>query len=107
MAASRIRLREVPQWAARRAVRAAILVPGTFAISFLLLHDPTAALFSAFGSTTLLLYVDFGGPIRPRVQSQLALILGTAVLLCIGTLAQQNIWVATGVTLVVTFGILF
>lgn len=107
MAASRIRLREFPQWAARRAVRAAILVPGTFAISFLLLRDPTAALFSAFGSTTLLLYVDFGGPIRPRVQSQLALIVGTAALLCIGTLAQQNIWVATGVTLVVTFGILF
>lgn len=103
----RIRHRDFPQWAARRAIRAAILVPGTFAISYLLLDNPTAALFSAFGSVTLLLYVDFGGPIRPRLQSQAALIASTLVLLCVGTVAEQNIWVGTAATLVVTFAILF
>jgi Fusaric acid resistance protein-like len=103
----RIRHRDFPQWAARRAIRAGILVPGTFAISYLLLDNPTAALFSAFGSVTMLLYVDFGGPIRPRVQSQAVLIASTLVLLCVGTVAAQNIWVGTAATLVVTFVILF
>ncbi|HEY4269362.1 MAG TPA: FUSC family protein [Galbitalea sp.] len=103
----RLRRRELPRAAARRAVRAAILVPGTFAISYLLLHDPTAALFSAVGSVTLLLYVDFGGPIWPRIQSQANLILITLVLLCIGSLAAQSLWIAVPATLIVTFVILF
>lgn len=103
----RLRRRELPRAAARRAVRAAIFVPGTFAISYLLLHDPTAALFSAVGSVTLLLYVDFGGPIWPRLQSQANLILITLVLLCLGSLAAQSLWIAVPATLIVTFVILF
>jgi uncharacterized membrane protein YccC len=103
----RLRRRELPRAAARRAVRAAIFVPGTFAISYLLLHDPTSALFSAVGSVTLLLYVDFGGPIWPRLQSQANLILITLVLLCLGSLAAQSLWIAVPATLIVTFVILF
>jgi uncharacterized membrane protein YccC len=69
--------------------------------------NPTIATFAAFGSFAMLLFVDFGGPMRARVQAQLGLIAAAGVLICIGTLASRATWLATITMAVVGFAVLF
>lgn len=59
--------------ALRRAGRTAIVMPAMFAVGEELIGDPTLATFAAFGSFAMLLLVDFGGPMRHRLQAQAAL----------------------------------
>jgi hypothetical protein len=93
--------------ALRRAGRAAIVMPGMFALGVKVIGNPALATFAAFGSFALLLLVDFGGPMRDRLQAQAALSGAGAVLVCLGTLASRSPWLG-GVTMaVVGFGILF
>lgn len=101
------RKRRIPGAALRRAIRAAIVIPVVFAFTDLVLADPTAALFAAFGSFSMLLYVDFGGPMRQRLQAHASLVGAGMILVAIGTVCSPNIWLATSVTLVLSFLILF
>src|SRR4051794_41779454 len=55
--------------ALRRAGRAAIVMPLLFALASGVIRNPDVAVFSAFGSFAMLLFVDFGGPLRERVQA--------------------------------------
>ena len=48
------------------------------------------ATFAAFGSFAMLLLVDFGGPMRERLQAQAALALLGGVFVCLGTLASTD-----------------
>src|SRR5580693_7322622 len=75
--------------ALRRAGRAAIVMPAMFALSEEVIGNPTVATFAAFGSFAMLLLVDFGGPLRQRLQAQAALVLGGGVLVVLGTLASR------------------
>ena len=93
--------------ALRRAARAAIVMPAMFALGDKLIGNPTVATFAAFGSVAMLLLVDFGGPLRERLQSQAALALTGAAFVCLGTLASQNVWLAVAATAIVGFGVLF
>lgn len=102
-----IRARDPGLSALRRSVRAAIIAPGLFAIADKLMHNPNAAFFSAFGSLAMLLFVDFGGPVRERVQAHLALVVTGVVLICVGTLCAQETWLAAAGMLVVAFAALF
>ncbi|RDV44406.1 FUSC family protein [Leifsonia sp. ku-ls] len=87
--------------ALRRAGRAAIAVPLLFLLGSRVIGSPEVALFSAFGSFALLLFVDFGGPLGERVQAQLALAVAGAVLVTLGTLASSPVWLsATGMAVV-------
>jgi hypothetical protein len=102
-----LRVRD-PGWSAlRRAGRAAIVMPALFAFAEPVLGNPALAIFAAFGSLSTLLFVDFGGPIRDRVQAQAALVLAGAALVAIGTLASQALWVGAIVTFGVAFAVLF
>ena len=92
--------------AARRALRAAVVAPGVFAIADKALNNPTAGLFASFGAITMLLFVDFVGPLRSRLESLLALALAGLGLVCLGTLCSQTLWLATVATAVVAFTIL-
>ncbi|HEY2176552.1 MAG TPA: FUSC family protein [Mycobacteriales bacterium] len=102
-----VRARDPGLSALRRSVRAAIVAPGLFAIADLLMHNPNTAVFAAFGSLAMLLFVDFGGSVRERVQAHLALVLTGVVLICVGTLCAQETWVAAAGMLVVAFAALF
>jgi uncharacterized membrane protein YccC len=93
--------------ALRRAGRAAIVMPAMFAIGIELIENPVVATFAAFGSFAMLLLVDFGGPLRERLQAQAALGLVGAAFVCLGTLVSQNVWLAAVAMLLVGFGVLF
>ncbi len=103
----RVLARDAGFSALRRAVRAAIVMPAAFASSVLLLHDPVMASFAAFGAMATVLFVEFGGAMRDRLLSQVTLILTQLLLIVIGTLAGQKLWLAVPVTLAVAFAVIF
>lgn len=93
--------------ALRRAGRAAIVMPAMFAIGQEVIGDPNVATFAAFGSFAMLLLVDFGGPLRERLQDQLALALVGGAFVCLGTLASHSVWLSTLAMVIVGFGVIF
>ncbi|MDP9092852.1 MAG: FUSC family protein [Actinomycetota bacterium] len=93
--------------ALRRAGRTAIIMPSLFALGDKVVANPTIATFAAFGSFAMLLLVDFGGPMRERLQAQAMLAVAGAVLVCLGTLASQKPWLAAVAMALVAFAILF
>src|SRR5271155_541469 len=89
--------------ALRRAGRAAIVMPAMFALGERVIGNPVVATFAAFGSFAMLLLVDFGGPIRARLQAQAALAVVGCAFVCIGTLASRSVWLATATMAVIGF----
>ncbi len=102
-----VRARDPALAALRRAGRGAIVMPAVFALGDEVIHNPAIATFAAFGSFALLLLVDFSGPMRERVVSQVALAAAGAVLICVGTLVSETTWLAVVVTALVGFAVLF
>ena len=99
--------RDAGYTALRRSVRAAIVAPGLFALARALTDSPVVPLFAAFGSIALLLFVEFGGPMRDRLAEHTALIVAGAVLISLGTLVSRDVWLSTAATAVVAFLVLF
>jgi uncharacterized membrane protein YccC len=93
--------------ALRRAGRAAVVMPAMFAIGDELIANPMIATFAAFGSFAMLLLVDFGGPLRERLQAQATLAVAASVLVCLGTLVSQTTWLAAVAMALVGFGVIF
>jgi uncharacterized membrane protein YccC len=93
--------------ALRRAGRTAIVMPALFALGDKVIGDATLATFAAFGSFAMLLLVDFGGPVRDRVQAHLMLVGVGAVFVTLGTLANRTAWLAAAAMAVVAFAVLF
>jgi hypothetical protein len=102
-----IRARDADLLALRRAARAAIVMPGLFALGVKVIGDPTVAAFAAFGAFSQLLLASFSGPMVDRVRAQIALALAGAVLVVLGTLVSTVDWLAAITTAVVAFGALF
>jgi uncharacterized membrane protein YccC len=93
--------------ATRRAGRTALVMPALFALCTEVLHAPTIASFAAFGSFSMLLLVEYGGPMVQRLRAQAGLAVAWLALICLGTLAAQVSWVAVLVTIPVVFLVLF
>jgi uncharacterized membrane protein YccC len=93
--------------ALRRAARTAIVMPALFSVGTKVIGNSNIATFAAFGSFAMLLLVDFAGPMRERLQSQLLLGLVGAAFVSLGTLASQEAWLAAVAMTVVAFGVLF
>jgi hypothetical protein len=93
--------------ALRRATRAAIVMPAMLAIADKVIANAQVATFAAFGSFAMLLLVDFAGSIRDRLEAEAALAVACGVLICLGTLASTNAWLAAAAMAVVGFGIIF
>ncbi|MEU5311578.1 FUSC family protein [Streptomyces sp. NPDC021562] len=102
-----MRRRDPDLAATRRAGRTAVVMPALFALCTEVLHSPTTASFAAFGSFSMLLLVDYSGPMVERLRAQVALALAWLVLICVGTLAGREIWSAVAATVVVGFLVLF
>lgn len=93
--------------ATRRAGRTALVMPALFALCTQVLHSPTMASFAAFGSFSMLLLVDYSGPMIQRLRAQFGLAVAWAVLISLGTVAARVTWVAVLVTVVIGFLVLF
>jgi uncharacterized membrane protein YccC len=94
-------------FALKAALRAAIVVPVAFAFSLSVVGSDPMALFAAFGSMALLVFVDFGGSRRARLRAYVLLVLAGAPLIALGTLCSRSAWLATAVMVLVAFAILF
>ncbi|MFJ4585476.1 FUSC family protein [Streptomyces echinatus] len=115
-AASFTLLGKVPAWlrahdpglaATRRAARTALVMPALFALCGQVFHSPPMATYAAFGSFSMLLLVEFTGPLVQRLRAHLGLAVAWAVLICLGTLAARQSAVAVAATVVVAFVVLF
>ncbi len=93
--------------ALRRAGRGAIVMPAMFALGDKVIGNPALATFAAFGSFSLLLLVDFPGPRRDRLSAQLALGVAGGVLVCLGTAASRDTWLAAVSMAIVGFVVIF
>ena len=93
--------------AALRALRAVLVVPALFAITFKGIGNPQIALFATFGGFASLVMATFGGSWRDKVIAHLGLALTGSVALIIGTAVAGNTALATIVTIPVAFGIFF
>ena len=93
--------------ATKRSVRAAVLVPIVFAIARYGTHNSQTPLFAVFGSVSLLLFVDFGGPLRVRSRSFLVLWMTGVAFIVVGTLCSTHPVAAVASMAVVGFGVLF
>ncbi|MFD8418694.1 FUSC family protein [Streptomyces sp. NPDC059668] len=93
--------------ATRRAVRTAIVMPALFALCGQVIGSPATATYAAFGSFSMLLLVDFTGPMVQRLQAHAGLAVAWAVLISLGTLVAHRIWLAVAVMVVIGFVVLF
>jgi uncharacterized membrane protein YccC len=90
-----------------RAVRATIVVPGLFALTFKVIRDPQMALFATFGGFATLIFAAFGGTRRDKAIAHLALAVTGSIALIIGTAVSGTTWLAALVTIPVAFAIFF
>ncbi|WP_369250383.1 FUSC family protein [Streptomyces sp. R41] len=102
-----LRTRDPELAATRRAARTALVMPALFALCSQVLHAPTMATYAAFGSFSMLLLVDFTGPMVQRLRAHVGLAVAWAALICLGTLVARETWLAVTVTVVVGFLVLF
>ena len=99
-----------PVWsvpAAIRALRATIVIPSLFALTFKVIGDPQMALFATFGGFATLVLAAFGGSRRDKAIAHLGLAVAGSVVLVIGTAVSGITWLAALVTIPVAFAVFF
>ena len=93
--------------AALRAVRAAIVVAGLFALCVEVIGNRQMATFAAFGGFATLILAGFGGGRRDQLVAHVGLAVIGSVFVVIGTAVNSVTVVAAVVTLAVAFCVLF
>src|SRR6478736_10423999 len=99
-----------PAWseaAALRTLRAVLVVPPLFALTYEGFGNLQMALFAAFGGFASLIFAAFGGTRRDKLVAHLMLALIGSVALIIGTAVSGITWLAVVVTIPVACGIFF
>src|SRR5437763_1721025 len=99
-----------PTWsvpAGLRTVRAVLVIPSLFALTFEGFGNLQMALFAAFGGFASLIMASFGGSRRDKLIAHLGLAVIGSLGLIIGTAVTGITWLAVLVTIPVTFGIFF
>ena len=99
-----------PAWskaAGLRALRAVLVIPPLFALTFEGFGNLQMALFAAFGGFATLVMASFGGTRRDKVIAHFGLAVIGSLGLVIGTAITGITWLAVLVTIPVTFGIFF
>ncbi|HEV2253891.1 MAG TPA: FUSC family protein [Streptosporangiaceae bacterium] len=99
-----------PAWsvpAAMRTVRAVVVIPSLFALTYQGFGNLQMALFAAFGGFANLVVASFGGSRRDKAFAHFMLALIGSIGLIIGTAVSGIQWLAVLVTIPVTFGIFF
>jgi uncharacterized membrane protein YccC len=99
-----------PAWsvpAAQRTLRAVLVVPALFALTYEGFGNLQMALFAAFGGFASLIFASFGGSKRDKIIAHLGLAVIGSIGLIIGTAVNGITWLAVLVTIPVAFGIFF
>src|SRR5690348_13247775 len=99
-----------PVWsvpAGLRMLRAVLVIPSLFALTFEGFGNLQMALFAAFGGFASLVMASFGGSRRDKLIAYLGLAVIGSLGLIIGTTVNGIAWLAVLVTIPVTFGIFF
>jgi uncharacterized membrane protein YccC len=99
-----------PVWsrpAMLRALRAVLVIPSLFALTYEGFGNLQVALFAAFGGFASLIVASFGGSRRDKLVAHLGLAVTGSVALIIGTAVSGIEWLAVLVTIPVAFGIFF
>jgi uncharacterized membrane protein YccC len=91
----------------RRAVRAALVIPATFAFAKFVINDVQVTTFVVFGCFALLVIADFGGMRLPRAIAYASTTLVGGGLVILGTLASTAAWVGALAMLLIGFAIQF
>ena len=92
--------------AVQRGIRAAVIVPISFALGQAT-GNSQIALFSAFGAFALLLMVEVTGRQEQRLRAFVVMVLVGAFLVVVGTASSQVTAAAVPVTAVLVFAVLF
>jgi uncharacterized membrane protein YccC len=90
----RVRERDPENDAARRALRAAMVLPIAAAVGFAVGTDPQTPLFAIFGSVALLITVDFPGNRPSRALAYGGLGVNGVILITLGSLVAPIPWLA-------------
>jgi uncharacterized membrane protein YccC len=90
-----------------RTLRAVIVIPSLFALTFEGFGNLQMALFAAFGGFANLIMASFGGSRRDKIIAHLGLAVTGSIGLIIGTAVNGITWLAVLVTIPVAFGIFF
>src|SRR6266566_4410690 len=90
-----------------RALRATIVMPGLFALTYKVIGNLQMALFAAFGSFATLVLSSFSGSRREKLLAHLALAVAGSALLTIGTAVNSTTALAALVTVPVAFAVFF
>ncbi len=93
--------------AALRAVRATLVMAGTFAIADRVIGNLQMATFAAFGSFATLVLASFSGTWREKLAAHAVLAVAGSALVAIGTAVTGNTALAAAVTVPVTFAVFF
>jgi len=93
--------------AAMRTLRAVLVIPSLFALTFQGFGNLQMALFAAFGGFAHLIMASFGGSRRDKIVAHLGLAVIGSLGLIIGTAVSGITWLAVLVTIPVAFGIFF
>ncbi|HTX82675.1 MAG TPA: FUSC family protein [Streptosporangiaceae bacterium] len=93
--------------AALRALRATIVIPALFALTYKVIGDAQMTLFAVFGGFATLVVAQFGGTRRDKAIAHLGLALAGSLVIVIGTLVSGSSWLATVVTIPVAFAVYF
>jgi uncharacterized membrane protein YccC len=99
-----------PVWsrpAVMRALRAVLVIPAVFALTYEGFGNQQIALFAAFGGFASLIVASFGGGRRDKLVAHLGLAVTGSIALIIGTAVSGIEWLAVLVTIPVAFGIFF
>ena len=88
-------------------LRAVLVIPPLFALTFEGFGNLQMALFAAFGGFASLVMASFGGSRRDKLIAHLGLAVIGSLGLIIGTAVSGITWLAVLVTIPVTFGIFF
>jgi uncharacterized membrane protein YccC len=103
----RLRARDPEFDALRRALRAAIVVPLSAAVSFAVGGNSQTPLFTIFGSVALLILVDFPGNRPARALAYCGLGFNGVVLITLGTLVAPYPWLSVALMFVLGVAVIF
>jgi uncharacterized membrane protein YccC len=93
--------------AVMRALRAVLVIPAVFALTYEGFGNQQMALFAAFGGFASLVVTSLGGSRRDKIVAHLGLAVTGSIALIIGTAVSGIEWLAVLVTIPVAFGIFF
>ncbi len=99
-----------PVWsvpAVLRTLRAVLVIPPLFALTYEGFGNLQMALFAAFGGFANLIFASFGGSNRDKITAHFMLAVIGSLGLIIGTAVNGITWLAVLVTIPVAFGIFF